>query len=149
MWNDIKTSGYEGMLAETVSYPGHDGKSIRSYVSRPLGTDPCPSLVLIPHMPGWDEWCREMARRFTQHGYSVLCPNIYERFGHGTPAEVSKRAIEAGGVTDGSTMGDCQASLDFLRAQSASNGSTSASSGRSTPLWRRTTAWTRRSTARS
>lgn len=124
MWNDLNTGAYEGMIAETVVIPGHHGDMIHAYWSRPLGAGSCPGLVLIPHMPGWDEYCREAARRFTQHGYSVLCPNIYERFGHGTPAEVSKRAIEAGGVTDDSTMGDCQASLDFLRAQSASNGRT-------------------------
>ena len=95
MWNDLNTGAYEGMIAETVVIPGHHGDMIHAYWSRPLGAGPCPGLVLIPHMPGWDEYCREAARRFTQHGYSVLCPNIYERFGHGTPAEVSKRAIEA------------------------------------------------------
>ena len=72
MWNSFNTGEYEGMIAETVNIFGHDGKSIRAYWSRPIGNGPHPSLVLIPHMPGWDEWCRETARRFTAHGYSVL-----------------------------------------------------------------------------
>lgn len=122
MWNDLNTAAYEGMIAETVCLPGCRGDTIHAYYSRPLGEGPFPGLLLIPHMPGWDEYCREAARRFTQHGYSVLCPNIYERFGHGTPVEVSQRARAAGGVTDESVMGDCQASLNFLRGQAHSNG---------------------------
>ena len=66
------------MIAETVGITGHDGKPIHAYYSRPLGKESFPGIVLIPHMPGWDEWCRETARRFTAHGYGVVCPNIYQ-----------------------------------------------------------------------
>ena len=88
MWNSFQTDAYSGMLAETVAIPGRGNVPIHAYWSRPLGVGSAPSLVLIPHMPGWDEWCRETARRFTEHGYAVLCPNIYEEVGHGTPSEV-------------------------------------------------------------
>ena len=122
MWNDLNTADYEGMIAQTVTLQGCDGDPVRAYWSSPLGAGPHPGLVLIPHMPGWDEFCRETARRFTQHGYSVLCPNIYERFGHGTPVEVSARMREMGGVPDRTVMGDTDASLRFLRNQANSNG---------------------------
>ena len=103
MWNSFKTDAYAGQIAETVVIPGRRNVPIHAYWSRPLGTGSAPSLVLLPHMPGWDEWCRETARRFTEHGYAVLCPNIYEEVGHGTPSEVA-------------------ASLRFLKAQPTSNG---------------------------
>ena len=122
MWNSFNTGEYSGMIAETVSIKGFNGDSIRAYYSRPIGDGPFPALVLIPHMPGWDEFCREASRRFTEHGYSVLCPNIYERFGHGTPVEMSAAAREAGGVHDDSVMGDCAASLSFLKSQPNANG---------------------------
>lgn len=122
MWNSLNTGEYEGMIAETVVISGFNGDAVRAYYSRPLGAGPYPGLMLIPHMPGWDEYCREAARRFTQHGYSVLCPNIYERFGHGTPAEVSARAREAGGVPDDCVMGDTKGALSFLRNQAHGNG---------------------------
>ena len=80
MWNDLRTDACEGMIAETVQIP-HGNGSIRAYYSRPLYAKNAGSIVLIPHMPGWDEWCRETARRFTQHGYAVLCPDIYRAFG--------------------------------------------------------------------
>ena len=68
MWNDIHTGKYEGMIAETVTIRGYNGDPVNAYYSRPLGDGNFPGLVLIPHMPGWDEYCREAARRFTQHG---------------------------------------------------------------------------------
>ncbi len=122
MWNDFNTGEYSGMIAETVRITGHNGDPITAYWSRPIGDGPFPGIVLIPHMPGWDEWCRETARRFTAHGYSVMCPNIYERVGHGTPTEVAAKSREQGGVPDASVMGDTAASLGFLRNQTNSNG---------------------------
>ena len=67
-WNSFLTDSYDGMIAETISIPGYHDEQIRAYYSRPLGAGPFPGIVLIPHMPGWDEFLRETARRFTQHG---------------------------------------------------------------------------------
>ena len=122
MWNSFNTGKYSGMIAETIRIQGHEGKFVHAYYSRPIGEGPFPGIVLIPHMPGWDEMCREAARRFTEHGYSVLCPDIYEDFGHGTPSEVSTRMREAVIVSDASVMGDTDGSLSFLRNQSNANG---------------------------
>ena len=122
MWNDIDTGKYEGMIAETISIPGDGGRPIRAYYSRPLTGDPAPGIVLIPHMPGWDEFYRETARRFTAHGYAVICPDIYRVFGTGNPSQVAKIAREAGGVPDKDVMDDCWDALDFLKAQPKSNG---------------------------
>jgi len=122
MWNQLQTGSYEGMFAETVSLPGFEGESVHAYLSRPLGSGPFPGVILIPHMPGWDEWCRETARRFTQHGYVTICPDIFDRFGHGTPSEVSQAARDAGGVRDETVMGDCQGALNYLQALPYSSG---------------------------
>jgi carboxymethylenebutenolidase len=122
MWNQLRTDDYEGMLAETVAISGNDGNRIRAYMSRPLGNGPYPGIILIPHMPGWDELNREAARRFSHHGFVAICPNIYERFGHGLPGEISAKAREAGGVADDSVMGDCEGALDYLTSLPYSNG---------------------------
>ena len=122
MWNQLRTDAYEGMLAETVTMPGYAGDRIHAYFSRPLGNGPYPGIILVPHMPGWDELNREVARRFTQHGYAVLCPNIYERFGHGLPADIAAKAKQEGGVSDDSVMGDCEGALQYLNALPYSNG---------------------------
>jgi len=63
-----------------------------------------------------------VARRFTQHGFMVACPNIYQRFGQGTPEEVAKSAQQAGMVPDDSVMADVKGSLDYLKSLPSSNG---------------------------
>lgn len=122
MWNSIRTDAYEGMLAETISFSGHGGDNIRAYYARPLGEGPYPAVILLPHMPGWDEFYRETTRRFAHHGYLALCPDIYHRFGHGTATEVSQMARAAGGVSDDSVMGDSEGALGYLKSLPVSSG---------------------------
>ena len=121
MWNQFMTYTYEGLFAETITIAGYKGDLIDSYFVRPLGPGPFPGIVLIHHMPGLDELYREIARRFTQHGYVVICPNLYYRFGHGTPEEVAARVRAQGGVPDDSVVGDCEAAMRYLKALPYSN----------------------------
>ena len=121
MWNQIKTDVYEGMIAETVSIPGYNNERVNAYMARPIGTGPYPGVIVIPHMPGWDELNREIVRRFAHHGYNAICPNIYQRFGHGLAGEVSGKMREAGGVPDDSVMADTQGALEYLNGLPYSN----------------------------
>ena len=76
MWNQWNTDDYDGMIAELIRIKGNGDETINAYVSRPLGPGPHPGIVLVHHLPGWDELYREFARRFTQHGYVVICPQL-------------------------------------------------------------------------
>jgi len=113
---------YEGMLAETITIRGDQGDDIAAYYARPLGSGPFPGVVVIHHMPGWDEWTREVARKFAQHGYAALSPHLYSRLGPGSPDDVAARARAAGGVADDQVVGDVAGALGFLRAQPYANG---------------------------
>ena len=110
------TDQYEGMLAETVILPGYHADLINAYFARPLGQGPFPGIVLVHHMPGWDEWYRETTRKFAAYGYAALCPNLYFRDGHGTPEDVAARVRGAGGIADDQVLGDVGASLAMLQA---------------------------------
>jgi carboxymethylenebutenolidase len=113
---------YEGLLAERIGYSGHGGTAIEAYYARPLGAGPFPGVVVIHHMPGWDEWTREVARKFALHGYATVAPHLYSRSGPGSPDDVAARARAAGGVPDDQVMGDVAASIAFIREQPAANG---------------------------
>ncbi len=69
---EVATMAYEGMIAETLSINGDKNEPISAYVARPLGPGPFPGIVLIHHMPGWDEWYRETTRKFAHHGYAAI-----------------------------------------------------------------------------
>ena len=116
------TDMYEGMLAETVTITGHGGDALHTYLARPLGPGPFPGVVMIHHIPGWDEFNREMARRFAHHGYVAICPNLYERNGHGTPEDVAAAVRAAGGVADAQVVGDAEAARRYLAGLPYSNG---------------------------
>ena len=117
-----ETDMYEGMLAETVTINGAEGEIINAYYARPLGPGPHPGMVIIHHMPGWDEWYREATRKFAHHGYAALSPNLYFRAGHGTPDDVAAKIRAEGGVADEQVLGDLEGAIRFLRAQPYLNG---------------------------
>ena len=117
-----QTNLYEGMLAETMTMHGANGDSINAYFARPLGSGPFPGMVVIHHIPGWDEWYREATRRFAHHGYAAMSPNLYFRDGHGSPEDVAAKVRAAGGVPDDQVTGDVEGAVRFLRSLPYVNG---------------------------
>ena len=85
MWNSATTDAFPSITTDNVTMKGHGGADVNAYFVRPQGQGPFPGIVLVHHMPGWDEFYREFARRFADHGYLVICPNLYSRFGQGSP----------------------------------------------------------------
>ena len=125
MWNSFRTDSLVGLAAEVITFPGGNDDEIHAWVARPTGEGAegtLPGVVAVHHMPGWDEFYREFSERLARHGYFVVCPNLYERFGQGTPDDVAARARSQGGVPDDSVVADCEASLTWLKAQPVSNG---------------------------
>ena len=117
-----RTDMYEGMLAETITMQGAKGDTINAYFARPLGPGPFPGMVVIHHLPGWDEWYREATRKFAHHGYAAISPNLYFREGHGTAEDLGAKVRAAGGIPDDQIVGDVEGSLRYLRSLPSVNG---------------------------
>jgi carboxymethylenebutenolidase len=111
-----RTDMYEGMIAETVTLRGAHGDLINAYFARPLGPGPYPAVVLVHHMPGWDEWYREATRKFAHHGYLALSPNLYARAGHGAPDAVASKVRAERGVPDDQVVADLSAARVWLQS---------------------------------
>ncbi len=110
------------MLAETIEIKGFGGDSIEGYFARPTGAGPYGSVVVIHHMPGYDEATKEITRKFAYHGYQALCPNLYSREAPGASSDDAAATARArGGVPDERLVGDVKGAADFLRSQTASN----------------------------
>ncbi|MBK7202378.1 dienelactone hydrolase family protein [Candidatus Amarolinea dominans] len=117
-----QTDMYEGMLAETVTLPGANGDLINAYFARPLGPGPFPAMVVVHHLPGWDEWYREATRKFAHHGYAALSPNLYHRSGHGSVEDVAAAVRGQGGVPDDQVVADLAGAQRYLRSLPYVNG---------------------------
>ena len=106
---------YEGLLAETVMFEGDDGDVINAYMARPLGDGPFPGVIVVHHMPGWDEATKEITRRFAHHGYVAVVPNLHFREGaDSSPDDAAAVSRAAGGVPDDRFIGDAEGSATYL-----------------------------------
>jgi carboxymethylenebutenolidase len=118
----VNTDQYEGLIAETITIHGYQGDVINAYFARPMGAGPFPGLVVVHHMPGWDEWYREATLKFAYHGFAALSPNLYCRTGHGTPEDVAARVRAEGGCPDDQAVSDIAGAMLSLRSLPTNNG---------------------------
>jgi carboxymethylenebutenolidase len=113
----------DAMRAETISIGGADGETIEAYLAQPLDTAPAGGVVVIHHMPGYDEATKEITRRFAARGYLAICPNLYTREAPGaSPDDAAATARAQGGVPDDRLVGDAGGAAAYLRSLPSSNG---------------------------
>ena len=65
---------FRNIQAGMATYRGHGGDRGDAYYAHPTNAGPHPGVVVIHHMPGWDEWTCEVARKFAHHGYAAMHP---------------------------------------------------------------------------
>src|ERR1041385_2975802 len=86
---------YPGLIAETVSFQGHNGDKGEAYYARPTGNAKVGGVVVIMHLPGWDEWIIETTRKLAHHGFAAIAPHLYFREGTGSPDDLGARVRAA------------------------------------------------------
>ncbi|GAA3802129.1 MULTISPECIES: dienelactone hydrolase family protein [Amycolatopsis] len=113
----------DAMRAETVRITGHGGDEIEAYLATPLDPAPRGGVVVIHHMPGYDEATKEIVRRFAVHGYHAICPNLYWREAPGAdPDDAAATARAQGGVPDERLVGDVEGAANHLKGLDGANG---------------------------
>ncbi len=105
-----------------MKFKAHNGDDGELYYARPSAPGKYPGVVLIHHMPGWDNWTMETVRNLAHHGFATVSPHLYFRFGPGSPDDVAAKARPVGGTHDDMVVGDVAGAMAFLRAQPESNG---------------------------
>jgi carboxymethylenebutenolidase len=113
----------DGMIAETTRIKGYKGEEIEAYLARPTSDTPIGGVVVIHHMPGYDEGSKEITRTFAAHGYAAICPNLHYHQAPDIAPDDAAAAVRAdGGVPDEQLIGDVEGSADALRGLTSSNG---------------------------
>jgi carboxymethylenebutenolidase len=113
---------FRNIQAGMATYRGHGGDRGDAYYAHPTNAGPHPGVVVIHHMPGWDEWTCEVARKFAHHGYAAIAPSLYFRVGDGADEAVVAKIREGGGIPDDQMLGDVTGAIDFLRSQPHASG---------------------------
>src|SRR3954451_13563449 len=110
----------DAIRAETV-YIGDE--KIQAYQARPLDPGPFPGVMVIHHLPGFDEATKEMVRRFAANGYLAICPNLFWREAPGaSPDDASAFVRGQGGIPDKQVIGDVRTAADTLHGMPNHNG---------------------------
>jgi carboxymethylenebutenolidase len=114
----------DSITTRSIQLASGDGDQIEAYLATP--TEQLPrrgGVVLIHHLPGFDRWSKEVARRFAVDGYDVVVPNLYSREAPGAePDDAAAVARAQGGVPDTRLVADVRGSVDYLRSLASSNG---------------------------
>jgi carboxymethylenebutenolidase len=111
------------LRADTITMKGHGGDEIEAYLAVPTDVEHTGSIVVIHHMPGYDESTKEIARKFAANGYSALMPNLYHREAPGaSPDDAAATARDLGGVPDDRLIGDVAGAMAHLKSLPTSNG---------------------------
>jgi carboxymethylenebutenolidase len=110
------------ICSEVVTIDGYRGDPIEAYFTRPVGAGSVPGVVVIHHMPGWDEWTAAVTFKLAFHGFAAIAPHLYSRYGPGNWEDLAAAARAEGGAPDEQVVGDVEASAAFLRSQPDSNG---------------------------
>jgi len=108
----------DSLRAETVRLTGHDDDEIEAYLAQPLDEGRFGAVVVIHHMPGYDEGMKEITRKFAAHGYLAICPNLYSREAPGASPDDASAIVRAlGGVPDDRLVGDVRGCVRLLRTR--------------------------------
>jgi carboxymethylenebutenolidase len=111
------------LRADTITLKGHQGDEIEAYLAVPTDVEKSGSIVVIHHMPGYDESTKEIARNFAAHGYTALMPNLYHRVAPGASSDdAAATARSLGGVPDEQLVGDVAGAVAHLKSLPTSNG---------------------------
>jgi carboxymethylenebutenolidase len=114
---------YDAMLAESVTITSRDGDDIEAYLARPMAPGPFGGVVVIHHMPGYDEGSKEIVRRYASQGYNAICPNLFYREAPGAPPDdAAARVRSLGGVPDERLVADVSGAVSYLRGLPSANG---------------------------
>ncbi|HEV3188445.1 MAG TPA: dienelactone hydrolase family protein, partial [Acidimicrobiales bacterium] len=100
------------LRADTITFSGGGGDEIEGYFALPTDVDHHGSIVVIHHLPGYDEATKEITRRFAANGYAALMPNLYSREAPGASSDDAAATVRAmGGVPDDRLVLDVAAAM--------------------------------------
>ena len=113
----------DALIAETITITAGNGDTIEAYSARPLDEAPRGGVVVIHHLPGYDDGTKEIVRRFAEEGYDAIMPNLYWRQAPGaSPDDAAATARAQGGIPDEQLVTDVAGSIAYLKGLPNSNG---------------------------
>lgn len=113
----------DAFLSATVRITGHEGAEVEAYAAIAQDDEPRGGVVVIHHLPGYDEATKEIVRRFGHLGYNAVMPNLYWHDAPGaSPDDAAAAGRAKGGIPDERLVGDVGGAAQYLRSLPNANG---------------------------
>jgi carboxymethylenebutenolidase len=109
--------GKETRAGENIELIGGDGASFPVHVSRPDGSPPFPTMLIVHDYFDPESYYYDLADQYAGAGYLAACPDLFSR--HGKLAEQTHEAASAriGAVGDDAAIADLEVTLEHLRGE--------------------------------
>ena len=122
----IVEAGDPRIKAQSLSWPGANGRTMTGYAVRPAGPPTKrPAVMVIHENRGLTEHIRDVARRVALAGYLAVAPDFLSTVG-GTPTDEGKARDMIGKLDLAATVADAVASVHWLGHIAQSTGKVGA-----------------------
>ena len=113
------------MKTETVSYKSGD-ETVNGFLAVPDGGGKHPAIIVIHEWWGLNDWVKQQAQNFAEHGYVALAVDLYRGKTGTTPDEAH---ILMRGLPDDRGLRDLEAAFSYLASRTDVNPSKIGSIG--------------------
>lgn len=117
------TTPSDDLVTEDVHFTGFNNYRMPAYVARPAARGRRGAIIVVNEIFGIHDYIKDVCRRFAREGYVAIAPDYFDRAGD--PATMTSfdeiRPIVATATYE-QVMGDTSGAIDWLRAQTFSDG---------------------------
>lgn len=117
------TTPSDELITEDVHFTGFNNYQMPAYVARPAARGRCGTIIVVNEIFGIHDYIKDVCSRFAREGYVAIAPDYFDRAGD--PATMTSfdeiRPIVATANYE-QVMGDTSGAIDWIRAQSFTNG---------------------------
>jgi len=109
--------GKQTRAGDNVELTGRDGARFPVHVSRPEGSPPFPTVLIIHDYFDPESYYFDLADQYAGAGYLAACPDLFSRQGKLSEQTHEAAAARIGAVGDDAAIADLEVTLEHLRGE--------------------------------
>jgi carboxymethylenebutenolidase len=109
--------GKQARAGVSVAVSGHDGARFSVHVSRPEGSPPFPTVLIVSDYFDPEGYYFDLADQYAGAGYLAACPDLFSRQGKLSEQAHGAAAARIDAVGDDATIADLDVTLEHLRGE--------------------------------
>jgi carboxymethylenebutenolidase len=109
--------GKETRPGENIELSGRDGTPFQVHVSRPDGSPPYPTVLIVHDYFDPENYYYDLADQYAGAGYLAVCPDLFARHGKLSEQSHETAGVRIGNVADDAVIEDLEVVLEHFRGE--------------------------------